>query len=137
MKKFNFSSFSIVLIVGAMTAFLWLPLLPMIVPLVTVVLGLRWAMTYLLSDACFGKQHPEFKHLYFPANQVPQRQADQNSAWPSLANLPSPARADSLPSSSEGNGRREGKSFRRQLREDRHAARAMSGMDIRKQAPGY
>lgn len=130
MKKINFNSLFFVLIVGAITAFLWLPLLPVIVPLVTFALAIKWILTNLFTDSAFTMQKFGFKNLNFPVSQIPKNQA-QPTAWPSLANLPSPARADSLPSLSRRE--KEHKSFRNQKRRERNPDREMTDHDCRRQ----
>lgn len=132
MKRFNLTSIAVLLVAGALTAFLWLPLLPMIVPLVALALGLKRMGATLDSEARLGKHAQQPSLLYFPNTHVPQNQASQPTAWSPLASLPSPARAGSLPLHSKAS-----KSFKKQLRESRQIARVMSGLELRKSAPGY
>lgn len=134
MRKFNITSLAVVLVAGALTAFLWLPLLPVIVPLVTLVIGLKRASALMDSEAHFKKGTvQQSKLLHFPITPTSNTsQASQPTAWSSLASLPSPARAGSLPLSKETT-----KNFKRQLRQSRQVARVMSGLDLRKSAPGF
>jgi hypothetical protein len=132
MKKMNTTSLAVIAVAGALTAFLWLPLLPIIVPLVTVAFGLRWASALLDSEAGFGRATPQFKLLQFPIHKVPPpRQAPRSEARPSSANLSSPARAGSL------SPRKGEKNYKRQIRESRQIARVLNGLELRRSAPGF
>lgn len=131
MKRSNLLSTVVLFIGGALTAFLWFPLLPMVVPLVTVALGIRWASANLLSEARFGEKALPAKLLYFPSTKqhISPSQASRPTAWPSSASLSSPARTDSLPLL-----KKDLKPFKKQLRESRHLLRVINGQDLRRSA---
>lgn len=131
MKRTNLVGTVLIFIGAAVTAFLWLPLLPILVPLVTLAIGLRWASSTLDSEAGYRKSASPTRLLYFPSQLSSPNQA-QPTAWPSSAGLPSPARADSLPFSPRGDSK---KSLRKQLREQRHMKRILNGLDLRKTDP--
>lgn len=130
MKKSQLSSLAVVSVIGALTCFLWLPLLPLIVPLVTIGGGLKWASRVLLAEPSQEAPSAPLKHHTNPI--TPFSQSHANEAWPSLASLPYPAGAGSLPFSLR-NGSKE-KSARRLRREDRQIARVMRGLELRRTA---
>lgn len=136
MKKINFSGLSFLVLVGAITAFLWLPLVPIFVPLVAVALAMKGILAYLFRDSTHGRQRANVEHLHLPAKKLSKNQAQPTTAWPSLANLPSPARADSLPFIHKLDPRAQRKSFRRLEHEERDRTRVRSvetEFELRKQ----
>jgi len=132
LKEFNITSTVVLILAGALTAFLWLPLVPLLVPLVTLAIGFRWISASLLSDARFGNKASSSELLYFPTHNkhIPPSQATKPTAWSSSAGQPSPARTGSLPY-------HETKNFKRRLRESRHIARVMNGLDLRRSASAH
>ncbi len=130
MKNSNLISIAVIFFGGALTAFLWFPLLPLVVPLVTFAIGARWTSATLDSEAQLGKRDSRHQLLYFPPpqSQFTTTQASKPTAWSPSANLLTPARAGSLPSLSD---RKEKKNFRRQLRESRQVARLLQGFNLR------
>lgn len=136
MKRSNLLSTVVLFIGGALTTFLWFPLLPIVVPLVTIALGIKWASANLLSEARFGEKVLPSKLLYFPSTKqhISPSQASRPTAWPSSASLSYPAGADSLPSFNHGERT---KSFKRQLREHRQVTRVLNGLDLRRSAPAH
>ncbi len=127
MKKLISNRTLFLIFIGAFTCFLWFPLLPVIVPLVTLTLGLKWASTVLLSEPTKEQQG---KLLYFPVTHTSQSQAEP-TAWLSSASQPHPARAGSLPPSSK-----DVRNNKRQLRMRRQIVRAMNGLELRKSVHG-
>ncbi len=51
MKNVHLSSLILILFGAALTCFLWLPLLPVVIPLVTLTIGAKWIETILFSDS--------------------------------------------------------------------------------------
>lgn len=132
MKKINLTSLIVVLFAGVLTAFLWFPLLPLIVPLVTLGLGLKWVSTLMDSEADYQKTASQPRRR-LPNMPFPNYQVSQKAAWSSLAGLPPPAGAGSLPFQ----GQKEGKSLKRYLRENKQVARLLHGLELRKSAHGH
>ena len=137
MKKSQTSSLAVVSVFGALTCFLWLPLVPLLLPIVAVGLAFKWA-----RFAFLGKDTVETSELFqkrstSPTTPFSQSQVEQLNAWPSKASLPYPAGVGSLPFSSRRETRTENKSPKRIRRESRQIARVMKGLDLRKPAIGY
>lgn len=138
MEKSQLPSLAVVSVIGAFTCFLWLPLVPLILPFAVLAVALKWA-----GFAIFAK--PETKEYsisrqrrsYSPTNPFSQSQAQNTKAWQSQASLPYPAGVDSLPFSPDSRLGRQEKSRRRQLRETRQIARVMKGLELRKPAVSY
>lgn len=128
---------SIVLGIGAVfTAFLWFPLLPLVVPLVTLAIGARWASAILDSEAQLGRREdetiPSQQLLYFPPSQPSSRsQASRPTAWSPSPVLPPSTGAGPLPFSKS----EDKKNVRRKLRESRQIARVLNGLNLRKPTP--
>ena len=51
MKNIRLSSLLLIIFGAALTCFLWLPLLPVIIPMVTLTLGAKWIESILFSSA--------------------------------------------------------------------------------------
>lgn len=115
---------AVVSVIGAISSLLWLPLLPILLPIVSLFMAIKWAFVRAPS-----------KHLSSPTTPFSQSQAKHKTAWPSSASLPYPAGAGSLPFSSKVS--RDTKSLKRQEREYRQVARVMKGLDLRKSALSY
>ena len=134
MKKSQLPNLAAVSITGALSCFLWLPLLPILIPFVSLALALKWIKFASFANAGNGNFESPSTHLQSPTTHFSQSQAPHLAAWPSSASLPYPAGAGSLPFST--GSFREIKSFTRQQREYRQIARVMKGLDLRKQALG-
>jgi len=129
------SNLAAVSVLGAFCCFLWLPLLPVLIPTVTVALGLRWIALALFSKLAGNNSRSSLRQFYNPTTPISQSQAQNMIAWPSLAGLPYPAGADSLPFSFRSSV--DSKSQKRQRREFRQIARGMRGLNLRKPATNY
>jgi hypothetical protein len=134
MQKSQLSNLAAVSLTGALSCFLWLPLLPILIPFVSLVLALKWIKIAVLAKPENGSFVAPSKHLQNPTTPFSQSQAPYLAAWPSSASLPHPAGADSLPFSL--GTVKEMKSFKRQQREYRQIARVMRGLDLRKPVLG-
>jgi hypothetical protein len=115
MKKSQTLNIAVVSIIGALSCLLWLPLLPLIAPLVIITLVVKWA-----------------SRRASPFTPFSQSQAQDMNAWPSLASLPYPAGAGSLPFSSPRIAKE--KNAKRVRREARQIARVLKGLELRKTA---
>jgi hypothetical protein len=122
MKKSQYLKIAVVSIIGAVSCLLWLPLLPLIAPLVIIALVIKWASRSALND---------LKQPLVPFTPFSQSQAQDMNAWPSLASLPYPAGAGSLPFSSK---MVKEKKVKRVRREARQIARVLKGLELRKAA---
>jgi len=129
------SNLAAISVLGTFCCFLWLPLLPMLIPIVTVAFGLRWIALALFSKLAGNNSRSSLRQFYIPTTPFSQSQAQDIIAWPSLASLPYPAGADSLPFSFRSSV--DVKSPKRQRREFRQIARGMRGLDLRKPATNY
>ena len=114
MKKSKLSNIAAVSIIGALSFLLWLPLLPLLAPFVVIAVAAKWA----------GKSSP--------ITTFSQSQAQHTNAWPSLASLPYPAGAGSLPFFPATPNK--GQNPKRIRREARQAARVMKGLELRRTA---
>lgn len=133
MKKFNLTGLAVVLVVGALTAFFWLPLIPVVVPLVALMFGIKRASGLLDLEAHLPGQSQQSQLILFPFTHSSHSRASKPTARSSSASLSSPARTGSLPLSSDAKE----KSFKRQVRESRHIARALNGLDLRSPASNF
>jgi hypothetical protein len=140
MEKSQTSNLAAVSVIGALTCFLWLPLLPILVPLAVLCVIGKWAASaFMVEEESKNSDlaHPiQRQSSYGPTTPISQGQAQDLKAWQSQASLPYPARVGSLPFSSRVPGT-EHKSAKRLRREGRQIARVMAGLDLRRPAINF
>jgi hypothetical protein len=141
MKNLTISSIVIIGLGGALTCFLWLPLLPVVVPLVTLTIGARWIGSILVSESLNRRQmQASMQSLhYLPITPFSKSQAKQPTAWPSPVSLSSPDKvgAGSLPLLFLKRHDVTRRNLKKEIREYRKLTRVLSGMGLRKKMAGY
>ncbi len=134
MKNIKLSSLLLIILGGALTCFLWLPLLPVVIPLVALTIGARWIGEIMVSDAwAIRRMSSQMSPAgYSPhmnsnlGNSDTQHYLPLGEAWQHEQNF-EPSDPHSLFRETL-----QKKSARRETREYRKLARVLNGMAVRR-----